>query len=146
MLLFWLLGPRLATSALCGAEVRDPNTCNINHNKDNITCRTFDGLRKGLAPHNDWEQPGTFKGVPFCDKDLEKFWARNSWNSRLRISFSFSLKLFVLFIKYKTELHFHSIYVPVKDDLSLQEGKLSFWVWDDEPGLGVLHWVGGVWW
>ena len=107
---------------------RDPSTnrCNIKHNKDKITCRTFDGLRKGLAPYNDWEEPGTFKGVSFCDKDLEKIWAQNSCNSRLRVSLPFTLKFFVLLIKYKAELHFYSICVPVKDELSPQEGNLSF--------------------
>ena len=84
------------------------------------------GLRKGQAPHNDWEKPGHFKGVPFCDKDLEKFRAQNSLNSRLCISLPFSLNLFVLFIKYKAEAHFYSISLPIKVELSPQEIKLSF--------------------
>jgi hypothetical protein len=51
---------RLATSALCGAEIQIGAT--------STTTRTTSpvGLQKGLAPHNDWEEPGTFKGVPFC--------------------------------------------------------------------------------
>ena len=84
------------------------------------------GLRKGQAPHNDWEKPGHFKGVPFCDKDLEKFRAQNSLNSRLCISLPFFLKFFVLFIKYKAEVHFYSISLPIKVELSPQEVKLSF--------------------
>ena len=42
------------------------------------------------------------------------------------ISLPFSLRLFVLVIKFKTELNFYSISVPVKDELSPQEGNLSF--------------------
>ena len=64
-------------------------------------------------------------GVPFCDKDLENFRAQKSCNSRLRISLPFSLKLFAQVIKYKTELHFYSISVPIKVELSLQELNLS---------------------
>jgi hypothetical protein len=44
----------------------------------------------------------------------------------LRISLPFSLKFFVLFIKYKSVLPFYPIYTPVKDELSPQEGNLSF--------------------
>jgi hypothetical protein len=44
----------------------------------------------------------------------------------LRVSLAFSLKLFVLLIKYKPELHLYFIYVPVKNELSPQEGNLSF--------------------
>ena len=43
------------------------------------------------------KQPGTFKGVPFCDKDLEKFRVHShtafSCNSRLLITPPFSLSI-----------------------------------------------------
>jgi hypothetical protein len=52
----------LATSVLCSAEIQI--------GAKSITTRTTSpvGLRKGLAPHNDWEKPGAFKGVPFVTK------------------------------------------------------------------------------
>ena len=71
----------------------------------------------------------------------------------MRISPPFSLKLFVLFIKYKAKLHFHSISVPVKDDLSFQEEKLSFgfemvsqdWVSEMEFSTELVEYGGRRW-
>ena len=114
---------RLATSSLCGAKIQIGATSSTTSTTSPV------GLQKGQALHNNWEKPGNFRGVPFCDKDLEKIYIQSHTaffhNSHLHISLSFSLKHFVLHIKYKAELYLYTISVHIKVELSLQEVNLS---------------------